>query len=250
MTFRLLFTVFVLLVFPVTIASLGYQWQWHWFPLLDLDEVPALLAYGLTLTISKLGIALTLVSLSLLALLRWRRRSGQWVVFFFCLMGALGSAFVTKSIAKEYFKEPRPYVLWLAEKGRLTDSAHFYAQLPLIRERWVENGVKDMSDQQVPNWLKHHWQDEVSYSFPSGHSIAAMTIASFYCLLLLYRRRSAWLIGGVSVWAVAVCYSRLLLGLHWPADILASSVLGVFFGTLGAWAFIYWDDRELHNTKP
>lgn len=249
MTLRLLFTVLALLVLPVAIASLGYQWQWHWFPLLDLDETPALLAYGLTLTIGKFGIALTLILLSALALFRWRRRPGQLAVFFFCLMAALGSAFVTKSVAKEYFKEPRPFVLWLADKGRLADSERFYAQLPTIREHWVAKGVSDMSEQQVPSWLKLHWQDEVSYSFPSGHSIAAMTIASFYCLLLLYRRRSRWLIGGLAVWAVAVCYSRLLLGLHWPVDILVSSVLGITFGTLGAWAFIYWDERKMHSPK-
>ncbi|MBM7455070.1 phosphatidylglycerophosphatase B [Oceanisphaera litoralis] len=243
MTPRLLFTVLAILVLPVAIASIGYQWHWHWFPLLDLDDAPALLAYGLTLSVGKVGIAIALVLLSLLALHRWRRRPGQWLVFFFCLMAALGSAFVTKTVAKQYFKEPRPYVLWLAEKGRLADSDRFYAQLPSIREQWLADGLREMPERQVPGWLKLHWQDEVSYSFPSGHSIAAMTMAGFYCLLLLYRRRSLWLVGALATWSVAVCYSRLLLGLHWPADILASSVLGVMFGALGAWAFIRWDRR-------
>ncbi|GHA18614.1 phosphatase PAP2 family protein [Oceanisphaera arctica] len=243
MTPRLLFTVLAILVLPVAIASMGYQWHWQWFPLLDLDDTPALLAYGLTLSVGKYGIAITLVALSLLALRRWRHRPGLLLMFFFCLMAALGSAFVTKTLAKQYFKEPRPYVLWLAEKGRLADSDRFYAQLPSIREKWLADGLREMPERQVPGWLKLHWQDEVSYSFPSGHSIAAMTIAGFYCLLLLYRRRSPWLIGALATWAVAVCYSRLLLGLHWPVDILASSVLGVMFGMLGAWAFIRWDQR-------
>lgn len=243
MTPRLLFTVLAILVLPVAIASLGYHWHWHWFPLLDLDDAPALLAYGLTLSVGSVGIAFTLLALSLLALHRWRRRPGQWLVFFFCLMAALGSAFVTKTVAKQYFKEPRPYVLWLAEQGRLADSGRFYAQLPSIREKWLADGLREMPERQVPGWLKLHWQDEVSYSFPSGHSIAAMTIAGFYCLLLLYRRRSPWLVGALATWAVSVCYSRLLLGLHWPVDILASSLLGVMFGVLGAWAFIRWDQR-------
>ncbi len=243
MTPRLLFTVLAILVLPVAIASLGYHWHWHWFPLLDLDDAPALLAYGLTLSVGNVGIAFTLLALSLLALHRWRRRPGQWLVFFFCLMAALGSAFVTKTVAKQYFKEPRPYVLWLAEQGRLADSGRFYAQLPSIREKWLADGLREMPERQVPGWLKLHWQDEVSYSFPSGHSIAAMTIAGFYCLLLLYRRRSPWLVGALATWAVSVCYSRLLLGLHWPVDILASSLLGVMFGVLGAWAFIRWDQR-------
>ncbi len=243
MTPRLLFTVLAILILPVAIASLGYHWHWHWFPLLDLDDAPALLAYGLTLSVGNVGIVFTLLTLSLLALHRWRRRPGQWLVFFFCLMAALGSAFVTKTIAKQYFKAPRPYVLWLAEQGRLADSDRFYAQLPSIREQWLADGLREMPERQVPGWLKLHWQDEVSYSFPSGHSIAAMTIAGFYCLLLLYHRRSPWLVTALASWAVAVCYSRLLLGLHWPVDILASSVLGVMFGVLGAWGFIRWDRR-------
>lgn len=243
MTLRYLFTILVILVLPVSIASLGYQWQWRWFPLLDLDEFPALVAYGLTLSIDKVGIAITLCTLSLTVLYRWHKHPRQLIVFFFCLMAALGSAFITKTVAKEYFKEPRPYVLWLAEEGHLSSSENFYAQLPLMRELLLEEGLSDMSEEEVPAWLKLHWQDEVNYSFPSGHSIAAMTVAGFYCLLFLYRGRSPWLVGGLAFWAVAVCYSRLLLGLHWPADILASGLLGVMFGTLGAWAFIQWDRR-------
>lgn len=242
---RLLLLVPLLLILPVTIASLGYQWHWHWFPLLDLDEAPAFSAYLMTLSLDKIGIAIILCALSAVALYGLRPKPGQYVVFFFCLMAALGSAFITKSVAKQYFKEPRPYVLWLAEAGRLTDSKSFYAQLPLTREQWLSDSLRNFSEQEVPNWLKLHWQDEVSYSFPSGHSIAAMTIASFYCLLFAYRRRSKWLIAGLSLWAVGVCYSRLLLGLHWPIDILASSLLGTLFGMSGAYAFIYWDKREL-----
>ena len=242
---RLLFMVPLLLVLPVALASLGYQLHWNWFPLLDLDEAPALFAYTMTLSIDEIGIAIILCALSVFTLRGWRHRPHQYVVFFFCLMAAMGSAFVTKSLAKQYFKEPRPYVLWLAEEGRLADSNSFYAQLPLIREQWVANSLSDFSEEEIPNWLKLHWQDEVSYSFPSGHSIAAMTIASFYCLLLAYRRRSMGLIIGLSTWAVAVCYSRLLLGLHWPVDILVSSLCGVLFGMLGAGTFIHWDKRDL-----
>lgn len=242
---RHLFLVPLILILPVAIASLGYHWHWHWFPLLDLDNAPALFAYSMTLSLDEIGIAVILAVLSILVLRGWRRRPYQYAVFFFCLMVALGSAFVTKSVAKQYFKEPRPYVIWLAEEGRLTNSNNFYAQLPLTREQWLSDSLKSMPEEEVPKWLKLHWQDEVSYSFPSGHSIAAMTIASFYCLLFAYRRRSNWLIAGLSLWAVAVCYSRLLLGLHWPIDILASSVAGVTFGMLGAGAFIYWDRREI-----
>ncbi|PSJ47582.1 phosphatidylglycerophosphatase [Zobellella endophytica] len=245
MTLRLLLCVLTVLVLPVALASLGYQWHWRWFPLLELDEPPALLAYGLTLSVGKAGIAIALLALSALTLHRWRRRPRQLLVFFLCLLAALGGAFVTKTVAKLYFKEPRPYVIWLEQQGQIADSDRFYAQRESIREQWLAEGLSRVPEQQIPGWLKLHWQEEVNYSFPSGHAIAAMTIAAFFCLLLGYRRASPWFVGILAGWAVAVCYSRLLLGLHWPADILASSLLGFLFGALGAWGFIRWDRRKL-----
>ncbi|MDP5291409.1 phosphatase PAP2 family protein [Oceanimonas sp. CHS3-5] len=243
MTLRLLIVVSLLLIFPVALASLAWHWQWYWFPLLDLHEPPALLAYGLTLTVGKLGIGLTLLALSMLILHRWRRQPGQLLVFFFCLFAALGGAFVTKTVAKAYFKEPRPYVLWLVQQGKLADSTSFYANTETVREAQLAQSLVKVNDAQIPGWLKHHWQEEVNYSFPSGHSIAAMTIAGFFCLLLGYRRQPVWHMAAPAGWAVAVCYSRLLLGLNWPADILASSVLGLLFGGAGAWGFVVLDRR-------
>ncbi|WMC09273.1 phosphatase PAP2 family protein [Oceanimonas pelagia] len=241
MTLRLLLFVSLLLILPVALA--GLAWHWHWFPLLDLDEPPALLAYGLTLTVGKPGIGLTLLALSALTLHRWRRRPGQLLVFFFCLFAALGGAFVTKTVAKNHFKEPRPYVLWLVQQGQLADSRSFYAGSETERETRLARSLVQVSETQIPGWLKHHWQEEVNYSFPSGHAIAAMTIAGFFCLLLGYRRQPVWRMMALGSWAVAVCYSRLLLGLHWPADILASSVLGLLFGGAGAWGFVVLDKR-------
>ncbi|WP_107852541.1 phosphatase PAP2 family protein [Oceanimonas marisflavi] len=241
MTLRLLLFVSLLLILPVALASLALHWQW--FPLLDLDEPPALLAYGLTLTVGKPGIGITLLLLSILTLHRWRRRPALLLAFFFCLFAALGGAFVTKTVAKAYFKEPRPYVLWLVQQGRLADSGSFYASPEAAREQQLAQSLVNVSDAQIPGWLKHHWQEEVNYSFPSGHSIAAMTIAGFFCLMLGYRRQSRWILVTLAAWAVAVCYSRLLLGLHWPADILASSMLGLLFGGAGAWGFVVLDRR-------
>ncbi|HUV37953.1 MAG TPA: phosphatase PAP2 family protein [Patescibacteria group bacterium] len=59
-----------------------------------------------------------------------------------------------------------------------------------------------------------------SFSFPSGH--AANITASMLFLGLVYRR---WLVPLLAV-AVAVSYSRIYIGVHWPSDALVGIALG------------------------
>ena len=76
----------------------------------------------------------------------------------------------------------------------------------------------------LPAWLGHHWQTEVNYAFPSGHSIAAMSLAQFFGLIWLARAPAGvWLL---PLWAIGIGLSRTLIGMHWPLDVLASALLG------------------------
>jgi undecaprenyl-diphosphatase len=66
-------------------------------------------------------------------------------------------------------------------------------------------------------------------SFPSGHS--AQNACLYLLLALLVHRRIAW--AGVPL-AILIGLSRVVLGVHWPSDVLAGWLEGAAFALLGA----------------
>jgi undecaprenyl-diphosphatase len=58
------------------------------------------------------------------------------------------------------------------------------------------------------------------FSFPSGHSSAAFLLVA--CLCVIYGSAAASLL----IWAGAVGLSRVLLGVHFPGDIVAGAGIG------------------------
>ena len=58
------------------------------------------------------------------------------------------------------------------------------------------------------------------YSFPSGHTLHAV---SFTLIAVHYYPKLAWLL---LPFAVLVALSRVVLGLHYPSDVLAGALLG------------------------
>lgn len=81
----------------------------------------------------------------------------------------------------------------------------------------------------------NHLTPETGFSFPSGHSFVAL---SFYGLLVYFLLRStknnflrmAAVAAGVFV-VLAVGFSRIYLGAHWPSDVLASYAVGAVWLT-------------------
>jgi membrane-associated phospholipid phosphatase len=79
----------------------------------------------------------------------------------------------------------------------------------------------------------HLWESpapELDYGFPSGHAMSSMTLVAAL-IILTWGTRWCWLVlvvGGVFV--LAIGWTRLYLGVHYPSDIVAGWMASV------AWA--------------
>ena len=82
-----------------------------------------------------------------------------------------------------------------------------------------------------------------SGSFPSGHSTmsaaAYLTLAMLVASLETRRRTKALAYGLAALVLVAVGFSRVYLGVHWPSDVLAGWCLGSAWA-LAAWMALRW----------
>ncbi len=69
------------------------------------------------------------------------------------------------------------------------------------------------------------------YSFPSGHSLHAV------CFTLIATRHFPWLAIVLVPFALSVAASRVILGLHYPSDVLVGAGIGAVLA-FGALSFI------------
>jgi undecaprenyl-diphosphatase len=67
-------------------------------------------------------------------------------------------------------------------------------------------------------------------SFPSGHTLntAALSTAAALCVARIWPRAGSLAMVLAVVWTGLVAVSRLVLGVHWPSDVLAAMCLGFF----------------------
>ena len=75
---------------------------------------------------------------------------------------------------------------------------------------------------------------ETGFSFPSGHATGSMAFYGFTAFILckLYPRYAKAAIAAATVLILAIGFSRLYLGAHFPSDVIAGYLLG------GVWVFI------------
>ena len=81
------------------------------------------------------------------------------------------------------------------------------------------------------------------YSFTSSHATNHFTTATIL-FLVLGGRRKRWM-GLLFVWAAAISFAQVYVGVHYPIDIFCGSILGLTIGTIGYYFYKQWRNKFL-----
>ncbi len=84
---------------------------------------------------------------------------------------------------------------------------------------------------------------ERHYSFPSGHSTAAAALYGFLCFSITAKRAWAGILWGLL--SLSVAYTRIYIGVHFLADVIAGLGLGCGIVALFLWFFYPFVERSI-----
>lgn len=89
---------------------------------------------------------------------------------------------------------------------------------------------------------------EEGFSFPSGHTMAALSLYGILTFLLwrhIPKKSGRVILISISVLFIfAIGFSRIYLGAHYPSDILGAFLFSSFWLFLNVWAFKTWQLRR------
>ncbi len=230
-------TIVFLLLLAIPIVAWGFHWQWH------ADQNYTFIDFILYL-VTQTGTApfyalITTIVLAIWLSMRCKLLQHHWVLIFLSVLLLQGATQIIKSGIKYAWEEPRPYMSYIAEKEPNLENFYEYSR----KERSNIITVAVAEESITPSWLKHHWQKETGYSFPSGHTIFA-AIWAFIIAGFLTREQDPkrkLYISIITIWAGLMMISRLRLGMHFPIDLFVSTIIAYLVASI---FFLFLAKRE------
>lgn len=215
----------LLVIMPILVLFSG----WFWQP--SGNSYFLQVCYWITETASYPWAGITCVVLGLWFLWIYKLSIKKSCLLLTILACAVLSGQIIKSIVKESVEEPRPFVIWLEDEYQIDDE-YFYNLPRKQRAEIIHNQL--VNDTRVPDWLKAHWENETGYAFPSGHTLFTTTWALLGIVLLWPKKRYVS-VTLLIVWSMIVAGSRLVLGMHWPLDLILATVLSCIIAIIVGW---------------
>lgn len=217
---RLSFYTFLMLLVPLSVWLTGWYWAG------DIYFIPAL-DYPLWFITETGSAPYALISciLLMLWLMKLARKRYSWLLIgAICASSVIGTQMI-KTVAKFGFAEPRPYVVQMMGE----QIEQFY---DLNRSQRAELVSSYYEKSPYPLIVKHR-MNETGYSFPSGHTIFAVSWLFVFVGVLYGLREQTVILAKIliTLWALLMLISRLRLGMHYPIDL--------FISTLIAWV-LHW----------
>lgn len=212
------------------------------FPLLPLNSLSAEGLFWLTSSgTAPYGVATVLF---ILLLSYHRLAKAEFISLFLTISLGMCTTLGLNHYLKPFFNEARPNAVWL-EQQYLLNTENFYTLTKAERKAQMTASLERLehaeTDLVLSPLVKQHWKNEVGFAFPSGHTLFAMTltmIVSYYLLLA----GNLVLPTLLFIWSITMGFSRMLLGMHWSQDVLASTVLG---GVISLFSLFF-----IHKTFP
>ncbi|VFP87079.1 Phosphatidylglycerophosphatase B [Candidatus Erwinia haradaeae] len=237
-------TTLMLLLVPIAVVLSGWRWQ----PINMGSNIK--LVFWITESATYPWIILTNIFLCsyFSFCLRFRLKSMLLLSVFLTSVLCFGQS--VKSLLKNQVQSLRPYDVWISDNYSMQirpyrDPQYSECQEELLQEKLYKGLSNNIN---IPPCLIHHWVSASKFSFPSGHTLFVTTWALLGAGLLWSRHCYCSVFILIS-WAVAVMASRLLLGMHWPRDLLAAIILSWLIATLATVLLHYIRGVSLNNIK-
>ncbi|QYJ87902.1 phosphatase PAP2 family protein [Shewanella mesophila] len=208
------------------------------FPLITLNSSHAEALYWLTSSgTAPFGVLTVLV---LLGFCYRKIPKAHFLPLLITVSISMVSTLTLNQFLKPYFSEPRPNAQLLHQQ-QLLNIDEFY-QLPTDQRKPVIDSaiskfISAPNNLQLSNRIANHWLHEVGFAFPSGHTLFAVTLSMVMSYFLLLSGQYLFP-SLLCVWSLGMGFSRMLLGMHWSQDVLASTVIGGLIGLISIWCMI------------